>query len=129
MTAQTPAERLLAAADLLDKRAAEATASPWRAKVAPASVYGPEEAEVMGDYRAEPSEGILASYQEVARGVVDDDDPDGPWLLPGDARYIATMHPEVGKGIAILLRAVSTDLASGRAALAVADQLLAGESS
>lgn len=80
----TPAERLLAAADLLDKRAGEATAGPW------------VEAGI-GEYgwsvisQADPRSNF---------GVETEDSEQGK----ADAAYIATVHPEVGKQQAAMLR-------------------------
>lgn len=63
----TPTERLLAAADLLDKRAGEASEGPWN--------------------------------------IIDE-----LYMPVEDARYIATVHPEVGKAQATWLRESAADL-------------------
>lgn len=90
----TPAERLLAAADLLDKRASEAV---WDQLYAGQSNYIPH---------------------------------------IQTRRYTATMHPEVGKRQAALLRAMfqlanaaphTRDLIVYSEAVALADLVLAGE--
>ena len=100
----TPAERLLAAADLLDKRAEEATAGPW------------------------------TRTNTEATGAVWIDTPETrhAFSLHGwtaDATYIATMHPEVGKALAAWLRVETRyDRAPSGLAVALADLLLAGAS-
>lgn len=94
----TPAERLLAAADLLDKRANEATGGPWRYNPnkhtrLPGTTYF-EEAVFAG--------GAGKAATTIAATGLTDDPPS-----MADARYIATMHPEVGKQQATLLRAMA----------------------
>lgn len=87
----TPAERLLAAADLLDKRAGEATEGPWW------------------------TEESAATGQHVIQGGMVAEDL---WLKVAghvraqDATYIATMHPEVGKALAVWLRELAAELAA-----------------
>lgn len=100
----TPAERLIAAADLLEQRAEGAIKGPWRS----------------GD-------GAVWSEADVEDGVVL---TDSGRALPGDAAYIATMHPEVGKALAALLRWEADAVAfnDGRCALAITDLILAGAS-
>lgn len=137
-----PAARLLAAADLLDKRASEATEGPWQS-LAWTTVSGELRAAVAGDpqtgnYRTPDGKG----WTEVARGDADCAGP-GPYLMQSDAAYIATMHPEVGKALAKVLRTEAKRLkrtelmlAFGGAplfkpepdTLALADLLLAGGS-
>jgi hypothetical protein len=81
----TPAERLLAAADLLDKRAGEATVGPW-------NVDGPWWWD--DTCSALVSAGLAREAVAIApKGATD-----------GNARYIATMHPKVGKALALVLR-------------------------
>lgn len=79
----TPAERLLAAADLLEKRAGEAGESPWRFS------------------------GETYDADQFGSGW-DVDAPNGGYVTrlatKEDATYIATMHPEVGKAVAKVLR-------------------------
>lgn len=77
----TPAVRLLAAADLLEKRAGDATPGPW----------------ILGLHRDGQAVGIDAHDGET--DVVQDIQ-----MGLGDAHYIATMHPEVGKLLAASLR-------------------------
>lgn len=86
----TPAERLVAAADLLDKRASEATAGPWTATV-----------------------------KDGGRAWVNTGEHERAFSLHGwqaDTRYIATMHPEVGKALAEWLRFASRSLTGKTAA-------------
>jgi hypothetical protein len=126
----TPAERLLAAADLLDKRAGEATEGPWQA----------------GEF-------CVWTTADVEDGVIVSDGPNGGGgASEENARYIALVHPEVGKALAEWLRREAKkpmilDPAQWKAfedgtldepereiwsgdpeALALADLLLAGES-
>lgn len=86
----TPAERLLAAADLLDKRAGEATPGPWSAPGGPRYVF-------LDGFSGHDVDGPKSGF--VARGTY--------W---SDAQYIATMHPEVGKAQAAWLRESAADL-------------------
>lgn len=107
----TPADRLLKAADLLEKAASEATEGPWI------------------------TDGIV--YRLLKEQGADVDGPHGGYVArliePADARYIAMMHPEVGKAVAAWLRFEST--APGPpvtppisdSALTLADLVLAGE--
>lgn len=109
----TPAERLLKAAELLEKRASEATEGPWQAD--DRCVYA-------GDH------GHLAH--------VSLEEPYGD--SEADARYIATVHPGIAMAIVLALRSASI-LYERREAegqrpertlkglLHVADLLLAGE--
>lgn len=106
----TPAERLLAAADLLEKRAADATPGPW----------------ILGLHRDGQAVGIDADDGET--DVVQDIQ-----MGLGDAHYIATMHPEVGKALANNLRDGVALLATdpvwcGTHLLPLADLLLASAS-
>lgn len=89
----TPAQRLLAAADLLDKRAREATAGPWMV-------------ERWEDFLGKQISWSLPSIERW-RGISND-----VQLGEDEAttRYIATMHPEVGKEQAAWLRESATDL-------------------
>lgn len=82
----TPAERLLAAADLLDKRAGEATKGPWwvNSKIYPETIYGDD------------ASAVISGSRWCGEANVFDND--------ADAAYIATMHPEVGKALAKVLR-------------------------
>jgi len=108
----TPAERLLAAADLLEKRAGDA----------------------ISDWRVDDNNHLgLASVTTPSRWR-----PDGPrysFTGPDDetTRYIATVHPEVGKALASTLRDGVALLATdpvwcGTHLLPLADLLLAGAS-
>jgi hypothetical protein len=125
----TPAARLLAAADLLDKRASEATEGPW----------GLPQHETECDAR-DDGWWIYNGRQGAAEYAVTATVPYNPKAAE-DARYIATMHPEVGKALAAMLRVLgSVDYPEVRmgvsvhtqkvfdAALALADLLLAGGS-
>lgn len=114
----TPAERLLAAADLLDKRAGEATAGPWR-------LDGPW-------WWSEGTCAAMVTAQESRRAVV------MATVDAGDANaaYIATMHPGVGKHLVEWLREEAAEAAiyKGvkpehlfRFALGLADLLLASQ--
>lgn len=86
----TPAERLLAAADLLDRRASEATEGPWQ-------VDGPWWWEdEPGGPRATGM--VTAGRARTAVAIAPKDTPEG------NLRYVATMHPEVGRVSARLLR-------------------------
>lgn len=89
----TPAERLLAAADLLDKRAGEATKGQWRYELLDARWAGDRPAhwvrfDLLDDDGLGETTGTVAEC---------------PWG-ERDGRYIATMHPEVGKALAAWLR-------------------------
>jgi hypothetical protein len=112
-----PVDRLLAAADLLDKRAGEATEGPW--------------------YVDDVGTIVWPSSINIYRPIVQD----GAISNEADAAYISTMHPEVGKALAASLRVLgSVDYPEVRmgvsvhtqkvfdAALALADILLAGAS-
>jgi hypothetical protein len=116
----TPAARLLAAADLLDKRAGEATEGPWTV-------------ERWEDFLGEQVTWSLPGIERW-RGLKND-------VQLGEdeatARYIATMHPEVGKALATALRVEggtvagwAPEPAESHAALLlpIADLLLAGAS-
>jgi len=118
----TPAERLIAAADLLDKRAGEATEGPW-------NVDGPW---WWGDTCAAMVTAGLARDAVVIA-------PQG--ATDANTRYIATMHPEVGRAVAKVIRAygegareleqilTSIPVGPGRSAmLDLADLVLAGAS-
>lgn len=114
----TPAERLNAAADLLEKRADDATPGPWRDMP-----MGSEGANIHAGGNTVTTARRVGRIGEFA-----------------DASYIATMHPEVGKALASILRREARQLADRADALgglllglpeeelAVADLLLAGES-
>ena len=115
----SPVERLLKAVDLIDRRASEATEGPWEAA---------DNAVWPKPYTGSPADDSLAEV-----------------LAPGssncqaDARYIATMHPEVGKAVAAVLREEANmiglleragDMTAGwcnASVLALADLVLAGE--
>lgn len=116
----TPAERLLAAADLLDKRAVDGGETPWRFS------------------------GETYDAAEFGSGW-DVDAPNGGYVTrlatKEDARYIATVHPEVGKAVAAWLRAEANRVVNGPRAFggralfttsseaaSVADLILAGAS-
>jgi hypothetical protein len=118
----TPAERLLAAADLLDKRAGEATEGPWRNHDTYLN---------LGGYTATVLSGKSDDVHLVAHLPSYSHDSSQFQEQPhADARYMATMHPEVGKALAALMRWEADCVAfnDGRCALALADLLLAGES-
>lgn len=123
----TPAERLIAAADLLDQRASEATEGPW--------------------YTAVENDGVRSGRRTVVkmlgRRVVTVDQTRTHWddehgLAEANVRYIATMHPEVGKSVAAILREEANmvglleragDMSAGWVnawVLALADLVLAG---
>lgn len=93
----TPAERLLAAADLLDKRAGEATKGNWAYELMPERWEGDRPAHWVR-YKEDSEYGYTS-------GTV----AECPWG-ERDARYIATMHPEVGKALAETLRQATDDL-------------------
>lgn len=97
----TPAERLIAAADLLDKRAGEATEGPWTGRVFDGGDH--EFSDVIGKQEVEQYSGsYTVTTALVAGGAAEIAEPG--WLEPANARYIATMHPEVGKTVARALR-------------------------
>ena len=125
----TPADRLLAAADLLDKRAGEA-APDWELDddnhLGVVSIRTP--------YMVGPDLWLAAKARDGERYS---------FTGPNDATtaYIATMHPEVGKAVAKVLRAyaegarelekilTSIPVGPGRSAmLDLADLVLAGQS-
>lgn len=83
----TPAERLLAAADLLEKRAGEATPGPWAVG---------SHLDALTPPRTWHLEGI-ERWRGLANNVGLGEDE-------ATATYIATMHPEVGKVLAAWLR-------------------------
>lgn len=104
----TPAERLLKAAEILEKRATEAEAGPWRTMV-----MGSEGSKVLG------GGDTVSTSRHVA--LVRED-----WT----ARYIATMSPDLGRMVADALRyeAHKTDILLPNPHLvALADLVLAGE--
>jgi hypothetical protein len=114
---------LLAAADLLERRADAARPSPWGVEPKTDHESGREAWNVchVRDY----------PWLEVAYGMHEP-----------NARYIATMHPEVGKALAAWLRSEAQAVRGGEGrgfdgvdlyranprSLALADLLLAGES-
>lgn len=117
----TAAERLLAAADLLDKRAGAATEGPWTVPTGPRYVF-------LDGFSGHDVDGPKGGF--VARGTC--------WA---DATYIATVHPEVGKAVAAWLRAEANRVVNGPRAFggralftispeaaSVADLILAGAS-
>lgn len=122
----TPAERLIAAADLLNKRAGEATKGQWRYELLDARWAGDRPAhwvrfDLLDDDGLGETTGTVAEC---------------PWG-ERDARYIATMHPEVGKHLVEWLHEEAAEAAiyKGvnpehlfRFALGLADLLLAGAS-
>jgi len=142
----TPAERLLAAADLLDKRAGEATAGPWTAEAATSISVLP------GGLACEFTTWLVTSPVPDEEGqrtavVAAERHPLTGSLTGGcfdedDAAYIATMHPEVGKALAKALRREGNYVRQGEGRafgggdltlpevdmLALADLLLAGAS-
>lgn len=114
----TPAERLLAAADLLDKLAWTATPGPW------------VEAGI-GDY----GWSVTAIDHRSRFGVETEDSEQGK----ADAAYIAAMHPEIGKDLAIAMRSASRSVSKRKhrgldpnrvdgLLLQIADQLLVASS-
>ena len=141
----TPAERLIAAADLLDKRAGEATGGPWTAEAASSiSVLPGGRAHEFTTWLVTspvPDEedqrtAVVAAERHPLTGSLT-----GGCFDEDDAAYIATMHPEVGKALAVWLRGVGTAIqwddprigaypmeAEKSNALAIADLLLAGAS-
>lgn len=119
MSAMTVAERLVAAADLLDQRAWAATAGPW------------VEAGI-GEYGWSV---ISGGDQRSNFGVETEDSEQGK----ADAAWIARMHPEIGKSLAVALRSSARIAAQAKARKAkpprhierlveLADLLLAEES-
>ncbi|MFC5268496.1 hypothetical protein ACFPJ1_40860 [Kribbella qitaiheensis] len=114
-----PADHLLAAADLLDKRAGEATEGPWRA----VATGEAGRADVINDKIVSTTRGMVAAVD----------------VSTTDGRYIASLDPEKGKLIAKILRAEAERLTRSPRAfggaplfkpqpdtLALADALLAG---
>jgi hypothetical protein len=117
----TPAERLIAAADLLDKRAGQATPGKWK-------LWGMQvRADIDGTSKLDTSLPVARTSHEAG-------------LRTFNATYIATMHPEVGKALADWLRSEAFAVRGGEGrgfdgadlyranprALALADLLLAG---
>lgn len=86
----TPADRLHAAADLLEKLAGEATPGPWTPHYA-SDLHTDSAAWIGAPGQATPDGVFVATTASALEGL-------------GDATYIATMHPEVGKLIASSLR-------------------------
>jgi hypothetical protein len=109
----TPAARLLKAAEILEKRANEAIEGPWYANVD----------DLIGGYRVGT---VNAPASQSARA-----EHIGSFINEPNARYIATMHPEVGKVLAAWLRDEGSFAQRGlgyqRRAEEVADLVLAGE--
>lgn len=103
----TPAQRLLAAADLLDKRAGEATEGPWVGRVFDGDDY--QFADVIGKQEVEQYSGSYTITTALVAGGNSEIAEPG-WLAAANARYIATMHPEVGKEQAAWLRDSADDL-------------------
>lgn len=127
----TPAERLLAAADLLDKRAREATSGPWELRFEQPiiSIVG----EILQRPHASAETTVFAGVDEDRADSGNLDESEINWVSERDARYIATMHPEVGKALAWLLRHHAETLGAwmldgDRGVLPIADLILAGES-
>jgi hypothetical protein len=148
----TPGERLLAAADLLDKRAREATAGPWTAEAASSiSVLPGGHAHEFTTWLVTspvPDEedqrtAVVAAERNAVSGSLT-----GGCYDQDDAVYIATLDPEVGSEFAEWLRcagrrvggqpAIYQELLDQRRtvvdgmlghALNVADRILAGEAS
>lgn len=83
----TPAERLLRAAEVLESRASEATEGPWRVdnEIYPEVIYGQND-----------NASVISGSRWGGDANVFDND--------ADARYIATVHPGVGKQLAKMLR-------------------------
>lgn len=127
----TPAERLLAAADLLDKRAEKATDGPWTARVFDFDADSHDFADVIGKQEVEQYSGSYTVKTALVAGGASEVGEPG-WLAPANANYIATMHPEVGKALAKVLREEARRVSLGfgwtQEALALADLLLAGAS-
>jgi hypothetical protein len=122
----SPAARLLAAADLLDKRANEATDGPWAA-CEPNDLW-------KRPYVIETrTEGLVSKWK--AEGddeiyphsfVIAETRQGGPRMA--DAEWIALVNPEIGKALADLLRAEVSEMYDPSAqAVALADALLAGD--
>lgn len=107
----TPAERLLAAADLLDKRAGEATGGPWEVRFTglarpTVSVVG----EILERSHGSAATTVFAGVDEDRADSGNLDESEINWVSEKDAAYIATMHPEVGKEQAAWLRESAADL-------------------
>jgi hypothetical protein len=130
----TPAERLIAAAELLEGRASEATEGPW------VTWPGPTASLVCTSVNHCTCGGGLDGYgHEPGCGLEEPPGVSAP--READARYIATVHPGVAKALALWLlgEAHATQRGEGRGfggadlhlahphALALADLLLAGE--
>lgn len=118
----TPAERLLAAADLLDKRAGEATGNKWRVSLS-------NRDEVWADRDPSGFDSFLVATTGTRLN------PDLSEQHMQDSLYIATMNPEFGKALAKVLRILAVDTVyeegdgvAQEDALALADLLLAGAS-
>jgi hypothetical protein len=124
----TPAERLLAAADLLEKRAGDATDGPWKARSYDFDEDGHDFADVIGKQEVEQYAGSYTIKTALVAGGAPEP-ADLGYLHPTNATYIATMHPEVGKALAAWLR-LETRYGRSPSGLAVtlADLLLAGAS-
>lgn len=138
----TPAERLLAAAELLDKRAREATEGPWATEHNIEQYHDGTKYEQWGVHSVTAKTTIGSSTWATDVVTVTTDRsygfPDGGCDREDDARYIATMHPKVGKMVAASLRSFGifaaaftgpdeeVDLFGFDDALALADLILAG---
>lgn len=92
----TTAERLIAAADLLEGRAREATAGPWAPHYA-SDLHSDAAAWIGAPGQATKDGVFVATTANAVEGL-------------GDAFYIATMHPEVGTALAAWLRFASSRL-------------------
>lgn len=91
----TPAERLLAAADLLEKRAGEATGGPWNTKAELDGMLAGRATVVHARARRVVTVGQTRTHHYDA--------------AEANAAYIATMHPEVGKALGVWLRTTGND--------------------
>lgn len=112
----SPAARLLAAADLLDKRASEATEGPWAVE----QITGHDYLPVIDNGVTKELRAVQIDAWAVTSPAPDDEGqrtavvmvempfpaalPSGGCWDEDDARYIATMHPEVGKLLARMMR-------------------------
>lgn len=127
MNTMAPIDRLIAAADLLDKRASEATEGPWEVGTINDRITPPQTWHLEGVER----------WRGLRNNVNLGEDE-------ATARYIATMHPEVGKLVAASMREAAYTIernaqlvAQGRPMISIAsaflldlaDLLLAGDRS
>jgi hypothetical protein len=128
----SPAARLLAAADLLDKRANDATEGPWAVEKTEGwySYGGPDVNHEEAWEIVSPKLDWLGDPVKAVKVDLDRDYamPNGGIPREADALYIALVNPEVGKALADLLRAEVSEMYDPSAqAVALADALLAGD--